>query len=412
MTQKSHSMPTEDNRLSTGLILGRLDAIGPFLLLGGMGHEWAMHHAPVVGRQSGLFVFGLDGGSGGPPYLWHGFILPLSTCTDDSLRLALTRCIEDFRTAAQTTGVASKDALKNGHQRLARVSKVFRFDPRNSPSNFIYIKSSGQRYCDFNDKVFTALRQAFPMVTELSDGLDAPVAVTAMAPLPWQTSGEALAWYESRFPTGRGGGAFYSLALIFDGAVGMGQKLPSIGTQRMQMFPGLRLDCPVSASLETTTVKVNLTLDFAGWAFLDITFGDDTVRVYCSDAFPPFWNMLRWLKQVAAGTLPTVFRIDEEGNLTDFLALPAPGPTQTLFALTDHYTIDIHGAAIVERCELVDAFRRALYRFFMEGFDPEQWDESGKHDSKDLPCAFLSDPIFDALRIENSDTVWKQAHQP
>lgn len=62
-----------------------------------------------------------------------------------------------------------------------------------------------------------------------------------------------------------------------------------------------------------------------GWILLWVTTTAylQSLTIYCSDVFPPFADMVKWLEAISEGQLPAAFNIDEEGDVKTLRAIPA-----------------------------------------------------------------------------------------
>lgn len=140
-----------------------------------------------------------------------------------------------------------------------------------------------------------------------------------------------------------------------------------------------------------------------GWVLLSLltTAYNGSLVIYLSDTYDPFWDMVDWLKSIAANELPASFKIDEEGQYKELIVRPYSG----------HYSDDadielrINGdfwdeekKAIQEGCyflsrakrsQFLDEFVRRLDQWLQEDYDSNGWNRSWREDEPDNPFTDL-----------------------
>ena len=104
-----------------------------------------------------------------------------------------------------------------------------------------------------------------------------------------------------------------------------------------------------------------------------------SVHIGCSDAFPPFADLVHFMERIAFGPLPVRMSIDEEGTEKDLIAETTEGmPDVIRFTIMDPSgapgeRIFIQGH--VKRSEIVFDFLSSFVWFLQSGNGPDTWEK-------------------------------------
>jgi len=92
--------------------------------------------------------------------------------------------------------------------------------------------------------------------------------------------------------------------------------------------------------------------------------------------------------------IPAQFHIDEEGVEKTLAVFSTDDMSRVLFRIVDRYTDEVFIEGIVDRIQLIEAFRLELRRFFNNDFDPTHWRgfDVGEEDGSGLKAFMLGDP--------------------
>ena len=131
----------------------------------------------------------------------------------------------------------------------------------------------------------------------------------------------------------------------------------------------------IRPDLHDAEVGVRLEMGEYGWAYLHLTLGTTAVKIWLSQVFDPFNELVAWGRKVEEGDIPVQMEIDEEGSERVLTVLRTEDPTRVLFRVAEKYADDIQLEGIVSRAALAASLKAELRRFFSSEFDPNHWDE-------------------------------------
>jgi hypothetical protein len=128
---------------------------------------------------------------------------------------------------------------------------------------------------------------------------------------------------------------------------------------------------------------LNLEIDYrhesAGWIDCYLTFDGICHKLWASDVFPPFIQLIHWMRALTANRLPYRFYWDEEGHGAKFKAWPVAEDSPN-FHITIYYDKDdtTWVDAELERKAVVDVLLAALRDYALYGGPPSRggWDFS------------------------------------
>jgi len=160
--------------------------------------------------------------------------------------------------------------------------------------------------------------------------------------------------------------------------------------------------------------KISSHFGFAshGWVLLSLltTAYNGSVIIYLSDTYDPFWDMVDWLKAIAANKLPATFKIDEEGCYKELIVRPYTGrfseDVDIEFRVIGD-TWDEEKQEAKEECrflcrakrsQLIDEFVRRLEQWLKEDYDPNEWYQTWRQNNPDDPLTDLRNLDIAGLR--------------
>ena len=234
-------------------------------------------------------------------------------------------------------------------------------------------------------------------VQEKSDGV---AVATEFQPFIWENYYMFTEWFNEALGDMQWGIALPTPMLIFANASGLADFSDSEARSRL-VTPGLAVNTffAVRPDVVNQPVMVKITMETYGWANMVITSGKSERKIYLSNVFPPFEQLVEWGKLVDNGSLPVQIEIDEEGITTCLTAYSTDSAENMFFVVHEKYDeANVSIQCIVNRDELVAAFRNELGRFFQEDFDGDHWDSEDGEESplllrmksdKWLNCALL-----------------------
>ncbi len=112
-----------------------------------------------------------------------------------------------------------------------------------------------------------------------------------------------------------------------------------------------------------------------GWIHFRFSAGAQREFMYCSNNCPPFFLLVRWLREIEQGTLPVVAHIDEERSETLLSAFPVADDRYVFVLARAPDSETPYFQVLVDRNELVTAFRVAFENFVDTVYDQELWGE-------------------------------------
>lgn len=117
-----------------------------------------------------------------------------------------------------------------------------------------------------------------------------------------------------------------------------------------------------------------------GWAYLHLILGATAVKIWLSQVFDPFDELVAWGRKIEEGDIPVQMEIDEEGTEKVLTVLRTDDSNRVLFRVAEKYADDIQLEGIVSRVALAAALKAELRRFFSSEFDPNHWDDEEEAD--------------------------------
>lgn len=369
-----------------GQIDGRVDALYPFLFIARFGTSYSTIAKRGDDSCRGLFVLseGVENAKSAAPR--QGLILPLSCCRDENLKQALLEVSALLAAGPMDDAAGRRDAAEAV---LQAHGFTLRLPPGMPLDGFAEIGRGAD--------LFTLLHRSMDYVTAVWDEPTGTAAIAETAPLPWSRYGLFMEWVHSDYPYSW---SQYQVFLVYANVVSMRRWLTTYEARDRHFTPQWRLSevFRIRSGLQDAELGVAFTMGEYGWASLDLSMNDVHLEIDLSDVYPPFRGLIAWLKRIEAGDLPAGYEIDEEGTYKRLVALPTAERERLFFAVCEGYAETIHVQGIVDRRHLVTIFRSALFEFFTNDFDPEQWRDGSDEAAADLPQKILLDDWFDDLR--------------
>ncbi len=349
-----------------GGIRGDISELLPFIYLFHRGSMGRQGNFPNKKRLEGIFAVNEVRNHG--CYYKHGVILPLATCKDENIRATLARLKETL-----TFDLDCNNAGARRNQADQLLSPVF--------GNRVRLAKDAAMdgYVEFarDSSFFQILAENFQYLTEIMDSpTEGGHAVpTAFQPFPHTTYGSYLEWFYQQTGDGGWGWSHCVPSLVFDSACEVYEyfehkrdliRPPSILERHFRIAP----------KVKDQRVSTQFLMDCWGDIQLLLTVGDTKVKINLSNAFPPLESLIEWLKAIDREDAPVQFEIDEEGTEKTLSAYPTATEDRILFRVTDRYADKDESPFIddiVDRRQLIAAFKSELVRFFQHNFDPEAW---------------------------------------
>lgn len=206
---------------------------------------------------------------------------------------------------------------------------------------------------------------------------------TEFQPFIWDNYYKFTEWFNEALGDMRWDIELPTPMLIFANTSGLADFSDSEARSRL-VTPGLAFSTffNVRPDVLKQPIKVKINMETYGWANMVITSGVSERIIDLSNVFPPFEQILEWVKLVDNRTLPVQVEIDEEGINTCLSAYPTDSVENLFFVVHEKYDeTNVSIQCIVNRDELVAAFRNELRRFFQEDFDGEHWDSEDNEES-------------------------------
>lgn len=367
---------------NTGQIRGSLSELEPFLLLAEVGASHADLRGRISERRKGRFVIGQAAGEGTIPKL--GLLLPVARCRNAAMRTALL----DLKRYLVTEYQYHRAKLVRDQAQRA-LNKVFgddfRIHPRASLDGFVeFERTKG---------LFRVLSEHFDYIEALRDDPRGTAVPLVCRPFSWPSYGQLMEWFHDGIDTSATWCWPHCVPyLVFDNT----RLVGSLELDRVRIEkPSLDLAryFQIAPHIVTRTASLRFEMGEYGWACLHANLGKDLVKICLSDVFPPFGELLAWLKMLDRREVPALFHIDEEGVEKTLAVFGTDDTSRVLFRIVDRYTDEIYIEGIVHLEQLIDAFREGLLKFFKDEFDPEHWRDYGEEgDSSSLKQIILGDP--------------------
>lgn len=367
---------------NTGQISGSLSELEPFLLLAEVGASHADLRGRISERSKGRFVIGQAAGEGA--VLKLGLLLPVARCRNVPMRTALL----DLKRCLVTEYQYHRAKLVRDQAQRA-LNKVFgedlRIHPRASLDGFVeFERTKG---------LFRVLSEHFDYIEALRDDPKGTAEPLVCRPFSWPSYGQFLEWFHDGIDTSSTWCWPHSAPyLVFDNTRLVGSL--ELDRDRIEK-PSLDLARYFQIAPYIVTQKVSLRFEMGeyGWAYFHANLGESSVKIWLSDVFPPFGELLAWLKMLDRREVPALIHIDEEGVEKTLAVFGTDDISRVLFRIVERYTDEIFIEGIVHLDQLIDAFRKALFKFFKDEFDPEHWRDYGEErDSSNLKAIMLADP--------------------
>lgn len=350
-----------------GGIRGDLSELLPFIYIFRRGNMGRQGDFPNKKRLEGIFAVNEVRNHG--CYYKHGVILPLATCKDENIRSTLARLKETL-----TFDLNDSNAGARRKQADQLLSPVF--------GNRVRLAKDAAMggYVEFapDSSFFQMLAENFQYLTEIMDSPTEGGHAVPMAfqPFPHTTYGSYLEWFYQQTGDGDRGWSHCVPALVFDSACEVYEyfehkrnliRPPSILERHFQIRLDV-LDIPVATEFRMASCGGDI-------EFI-LRVGDKSQWIDLTNAYPPIENLIEWLKAIEREDMPVAFEVDDEDLDTTLSAYPTADEDRILLQVTHRKSIKDREPsvdAIIDRQQLIAAFKSELVRFFQKDFDPETW---------------------------------------
>jgi hypothetical protein len=212
--------------------------------------------------------------------------------------------------------------------------------------------------------------------------------------------GEFLEWYYERMTPDYWRWEHCYPSLVFGASGYAGEffhfpnrlERPQFGLDKFFIIkPGIT-DQPVSPKLENGGFE---------WIFINLEVGSNNARIVLSSGYGHLEHLIELLKSVKRGDVPVEFEFDDSDMFHLTLSvLTTSDPDRVLVRAVDSYTDDkenVYVEAIVNRHQMVEAFRAAMRDFLRSDFDPKAWyGHDPVPEAGHIGELILADPWFNA----------------
>jgi len=362
----SDSRDSSTNKLflrNFGAICSRIDPIYPFILLAWFGDELKSGRRYDLKRE-GLFTIGETHGNG--MAIKKGIILPVALCTDELIKEQIYSLVEWLKLHSATTNVR-QIRRQVRHKADSAGMSWLGIEKESDINGFVGLEPCRE--------LFGALHTYFPMIAEISDRAEQDLVITKTKPLPWENRGELMEWMSAVGEKEFWNDVKVHPFLVFQSAENWlpkwaaPWKSPSVETWNSKTAE--LLACNSHAPISDFTAK--FIIEEYGWAILRIAIDNLEYEARLTCVFPPFWDILTWIKLVDRGELPASVSIDEEGAEKVLSAEPLSQDDIVLFRIGYKYETGYQAEALVSRRTIVNVFRTAFTELLSTGFDPNEW---------------------------------------
>lgn len=359
---------------NSGQILGQMNELQPFILLG----QYGAYPRQLRQQQSphpGLFGVGKATGGERPgvaPRL--GLILPVSFCRNAKTRDALLKIPEVIRESQD-------DSLRDNRERVQRyLNDAFcgdlRIPDKERLDAFFALEASSA--------FFARLHREFEYVTEIEDDPARVARIVETQPFGWRSHGELLEWYHEVYGLDMAWVPYTPFFVFGDTGV-----LASFYQER---WVNNSLNVPaedfskwfaIRSDVANADFGIRLEMREYGWAYLHLRVGDASVIIQMSDVYDPFETFIEWSRKIEEGDVPIAMEIDEEGSEKVLSIYRTADPDRVLLIVSEKYDNRIHLDGILSRPALAGALKQEIARFFESEFAPEHWERSEQDEGED-----------------------------
>ncbi|CQR73901.1 hypothetical protein SOV_34020 [Sporomusa ovata DSM 2662] len=353
-------------RNSGAIASGRIDSLYPFFFLAWLGSGFNSQKRYDPDRE-GLFTIGNSYGSG--VAIKNGIILPIELCTDKAVKEKLILLISFLNQNKETKDIQS--LREQIHQKLdIEGMQWLRLETGSDISGFVGLEPTRD--------LFAALQKNFPMVTEIIDQPGYDVQINHAKSMPWFSRGDLMEWMASMVEMNIWRDVKVHPFLVFANADNWKPNFTAEWkSPAIEIWTSRSADLLApnpSAHISTLTAK--FTVEEYGWANLNLYIDNTKYDIRLSSVFPPFWDILTWIKMVERGQLPVSVTIDEEGTEKVLSAERLYNSELLLFRLAEKYEVGYLAETLISRSVLVKAFYQAFCDLLDTGFNPDEWSDT------------------------------------
>jgi hypothetical protein len=240
--------------------------------------------------------------------------------------------------------------------------------------------------------LFETLADHFQYVSLLLDDPDGPAKPIEYQPFRWRSRGDFMNWFYPLDDEQDHWGWYRCEPYIVFSRIGLLGDFFTGSSSPHQLAVHLGHFAQVAEGVKNEPVSIKFRME-RRWPKLKLQAGNEHVDIFLSSVYPPFEDMLAWIRMVARGALPAQLRIEEEGPDKNIIAFDTGEPERTLLVIGDYDWEEVYVQAVVSRQALVSHFKSALRHFFTSGFEPKNWQEWEPNDAGgQLKQRMLADP--------------------
>ena len=375
---------TDTLYFTSGEIAGSLANLTPFIYIARPGIRNKEKIPNCNENRKGLFTLNRSSGEGTYPHI--GVILPVRRCKDDITRHAFEELHQFLQT--DTSSTTENEKRKKAEALLySHFSGAVKIHSRSELGGFTELIP--------DRALFQLLSKSFEYVDAIRDNPEGLAEPASYSAFKWPSYGEFMEWLYERIESSHWGWEYCHPFFVYDETCYLGAFCSSRDTLEK---PSLDLGkfFSIAPHIQDGSLKIKLTMAGYGWVNLTLKSDTQTANVSLSDVFPPFKELVEWLKMIDRGDISVGVSIDEEGTDKAMYVYKTDDARRLLFRVIDPYDSEkVFLEGIFDRKRFVFEFRNALKEFFTNDFDPERWDRLDHSDS-DNPLSIkdliLADP--------------------
>lgn len=378
---KLASQPAPLFHRNTGSIRSNFDPLYPFFFLAWHGVRESTSNRRHDPLREGLFVIAQTLCSG--LAFSEGIILPVKLCTNPDMKNRVVELVDDMNRHNNTHSVQT--VRRKLHQKLSATGlNWLRIASESELSGFVGLEPTRE--------LFVNLQKYFPMVSEILDQSGQDIRIYKAKEMPWYSRGDLMEWIAT-LPERQGWSdvKVYPF-LVFGAAEGWQSKLyADWNSPAIEIWPSRtsELLTPRKGAY-AACLSVEFVIKEYGWAILKLQIDETVHEIQLSSVFPPFWDILTWIKMIDRGEMPVSVTIDEEGSEKVLSVEKLHNSDLLLFKLAKKYEAGFLVDALVSRKDIVEKMSNAFRALLDTGFDPDEW-SSYSEESGEVPSRKMAD---------------------
>lgn len=369
---------------TSGEIAGSLSNLIPFIYIARRGIRNKERIPNCNENRKGLFTLNRRAGEGACPHI--GVIVPVNRCKDDNTRHTFEQLHKFLQ--MDTSGTTENEKREKAEALLLpHFSGTVKIHNRSELSGFVELIP--------DRALFQHLSKSFEYIDAIRDNPEGLAEPASYSAFKWSSYGEFMEWFYERIESFHWGWEYCYPFFVYDQTCYLGAFRSS---RDILERPSLDLGkfFLVAPHIINNFLNVKFTMGCYGWVKLIMASDAQTANISLSNVFPPFKELVEWLKMIDRGDIPVGVSIDEEGTDKAMYVYKTNDTRRILFRVIDPYDSEkVFLEDIFDRKKFVLEFRNALKEFFTNDFDLEKWDKLDHSDSENpvsIKDQILADP--------------------